>query len=327
MKTVSAATGRWPEIFEYFNLPPVTGKNHFKGECPICGRKGKFRIDDQGGRGTFICTCNSGDGWKLLELTQGKNFKTLAREIDKLIGNNYQSTASPPSPPNIQDYRSRVITRFSTLLPLRDTPAHRYLADRGIHDLPITHIRFNTQERTPQGDFQSMWAIATDARGSGCYLHRTFLENGRKANIGVNRKMTRMQDDNYLNFASSVAIRMFPVSSTLGIAEGIETALSAKQVYGCNTWATLNTGFMRKFRAPKGVRHLIIFADRDDNGAGLAAAFECGNKNILSNSDVETVSIRWPERGDFNDMLLNGAKVYQEQLSRPRGIPRKGDNQ
>lgn len=47
--------------------------------------------------------------------------------------------------------------------------------------------------------------------------------------------MTRMQDDNYLNFASSVAIRMFPVSSTLGIAEGTETALSAKQVYGCNT--------------------------------------------------------------------------------------------
>lgn len=93
MKTVSAATGRWPEIFEYFNSP-VTGKNHFKGECPICGRKGKFRIDDKGGRGTFICTCNSGDGWKLLELTQGKDFKTLAREIDKLIGNNYQSAAT-----------------------------------------------------------------------------------------------------------------------------------------------------------------------------------------------------------------------------------------
>lgn len=136
-----------------------------------------------------------------------------------------------------------------------------------------------------------------------------------------------MQDDNYLNFASSVAILMFPVSSTLVIAEGIETALSAKQVYGCNTWATLNTGFMRKFRAQKGVQHLIIFAARDDNGAGLAAAFEYGNKNIPSNSAVETVSIRWPERGDFNYMLLNGAKVYQERPSRQRGIPRKGDNQ
>jgi putative DNA primase/helicase len=45
-----------------------------------------------------------------------------------------------------------------------------------------------------------------------------------------------MQEENYLEYARSVAIRMFPVSSTLGIAEGIETALSCYQIYGVNTW-------------------------------------------------------------------------------------------
>lgn len=315
MKTVEAVRGRWPEIFQHYDLPPVTGKNHFKGDCPVCGRKGKFRIDNKDNRGEWMCTCGAGDGWKLLELTQEKDFRTLAREIDKLIGNTYQKQQQQPPQP-VQEFRSRVITKFSTLKPMRDTPAQKYLTGRGINELPSTHIRFNSSENTKDGKFQSIWSIATDDRGAGCYLHRTFLDNGRKADIEANKKMSKLQDDGYLNFAGSVAIRMFPVSTTLGVAEGIETALSCKQIYGCNTWSTLNSGFLRKFRAPKGVKHLIIFADSDSNGAGLAAAFECGHRNILSNNDVETVSVRWPEMGDFNDMLLNGSKVFQQQLHR-----------
>lgn len=317
LKTVEAVRGRWPEIFQHYDLPPVTGKNHFKGECPVCGRKGKFRIDNKDGRGEWICTCGAGDGWKLLELTQEKDFKTLAREIDQLIGNSYQPQTQQTKPAPVQDYRSRVITKFSTLTPLRETAAQQYFASRGIHELPATHIRFNCEEKTSDGVFQSVWAVATDDKGAGCYLHRTFLDDGKKAAIQASKKMTKLQDDGYLNFTGSVAIRMFPVSTTLGVAEGIETALSCKQIYGCNTWSTLNSGFLRKFRAPKGVKHLIIFADSDANGAGLAAAFECGHRNILSNNDVEMVSVRWPEFGmDFNDMLQHGSKVFQQQLRR-----------
>lgn len=44
MKTADAAKGRWPEILEHFGLPPITGKNHFKGECPVCGARGKFEL-------------------------------------------------------------------------------------------------------------------------------------------------------------------------------------------------------------------------------------------------------------------------------------------
>lgn len=51
---------------------------------------------------------------------------------------------------------------------------------------------------------------------------------------------------------------MFPTSSTLGIAEGIETALACHQITKCNTRATMNTAFMKKFRVPAGVKNLII---------------------------------------------------------------------
>ncbi|EOE5737037.1 primase-helicase zinc-binding domain-containing protein, partial [Klebsiella pneumoniae] len=68
MKTAKAAKGRWSEIFEYYGLPPITGKHHYKGECPVCKARGKYRVDDRDGQGTWICVCGSGDGMKLLTL-------------------------------------------------------------------------------------------------------------------------------------------------------------------------------------------------------------------------------------------------------------------
>lgn len=144
----------------------------------------------------------------------------------------------------------------------------------------------------------------------------TLLDGDHKAKTGTQKKLHKLQEDSYLEHVSSIAIRLFPASSTLGIAEGIETALSSKQIYGVNTWSVLNTALMKRFRAPSGVKHLIIFADADLNGAGLAAAWVCGHGNILSGNDVERVTIRWPAIGDFNDMIVNGAAVYEWPLLR-----------
>lgn len=33
MKTVEAAKGHWAMIFEHYGLPPITGKNHFRGNA------------------------------------------------------------------------------------------------------------------------------------------------------------------------------------------------------------------------------------------------------------------------------------------------------
>lgn len=49
MNTKQAAIGRWAEIFKHYGLPGITGKNHLKGECPLCGRTGKFRCDNKNG--------------------------------------------------------------------------------------------------------------------------------------------------------------------------------------------------------------------------------------------------------------------------------------
>lgn len=312
MKTAEAAKGRWSEIFEYYGLPPVTGKNHFKGECPVCGARGKYRVDDRDGSGSWICVCGSGDGMSLLVKTQGKSFSAISTEVDQIIGNHYRHEKIPAHS-SAARLRQRTISKFAKLAPLRGTAGAGYLQHRGITRLPADAIRFCDKQRHAGKVYQALYALATDDKGELCYLHRTLLEGEHKAPLGESAKRQKsMQEENYLEYARSVAIRMFPVSSTLGIAEGIETALSCYQIYGVNTWAVMNSNFMKKFRAPAGVKHLVVFADMDRHSAtGQAAAFECAHANLLAKNDLLKVSVRWPDNGDFNDMLQNGDQVRE----------------
>lgn len=312
MKTAEAAKGRWSEIFEYYGLPPVTGKNHFKGECPVCGARGKYRVDDRDGSGSWICVCGSGDGMSLLVKTQGKSFSAISTEVDQIIGNDYRHEKIPVHS-SAARLRQRTISKFAKLAPLRGTAGAGYLQHRGITRLPADAIRFCDKQRHAGKVYQALYALATDDKGELCYLHRTLLEGEHKAPLGESAKRQKsMQEENYLEYARSVAIRMFPVSSTLGIAEGIETALSCYQIYGVNTWAVMNSNFMKKFRAPDGVKHLVVFADMDRHSAtGQAAAFECAHANLLAKNDLLKVSVRWPDNGDFNDMLQNGDQVRE----------------
>lgn len=312
MKTTEAAKGQWATIFEHYGLPPITGKHHYKGECPVCSSRGKYRCDDADGRGTWICTCGSGDGMKLLSLTQNKPFNVLCAEIDRLIGNDYQHAKNPVHS-STASLRQKALRKYSRLSGLKNTSGAGYLRQRGIYQLPVDSVRFNDRQRHGGRVYQALYSLATDDKGELCYLHQTLLDGENKADIGDSAKRLKsLQEESYLNHARSIAIRMFPVSSTLGIAEGIETALSAHQIYNVNTWATINSGFMKKFRVPAGVKNLIIFADRDENSAtGLAAAYECAHANLLAKNDLQRVSVYWPDHDDFNNLLMNGDQVRE----------------
>nr|WP_154816648.1 toprim domain-containing protein [Enterobacter hormaechei] len=299
-------------MFEHYGLPPITGKNHFKGKCPLCDSIGKFRIDNRDGAGTWICTCGSGDGLKLVTETQGKPFNEVCREIDALIGNTFRRDKVPETS-DASKLRRKVLNNFAKMSPLRGTSGAEYLNSRGIYQLPAEAVRLNPKQRHNGRVYQSIYSLATDDKGELCYLHQTLLDGAKKADIGASAKRQKsLQEDNYLDHARSVAIRMFPVASTLGIAEGIETALSAHQIYKVNTWATMTANFMKKFRVPAGVKHLIIFADRDETSAtGLAAACECAHANLVAKNDLQRVSVYWPDHDDFNNMLMNGDQVRE----------------
>ncbi|MBA5839245.1 hypothetical protein F9879_20480 [Morganella morganii] len=156
----------------------------------------------------------------MLELTQQKDFKILAGEIDKLIGNSYsEGQRRPQTQSDTKSTRSKVIAKFGTLIPLKDTDAHRYLMSRGTNTRPAALTCFNPREVPPMVVKQSICSTATDDRGNGCSLHRTLLEADTKASFEGNKRLLKLQEDSYLDFSGSIAIRMTPVAATLGIAE------------------------------------------------------------------------------------------------------------
>jgi putative DNA primase/helicase len=63
-----------------------------------------------------------------------------------------------------------------------------------------------------------------------------------------------------------------PTNGELGLAEGLETALSATQLTGKPCWATLGADQLPKVAIPDGVRKVVIFADNDSNGVGQREA-------------------------------------------------------
>ena len=86
----------------------------------------------------------------------------------------------------------------------------------------------------------------------------------------------------------------------MGIAEGIETALSAAKLFDVPTWSVMSDYGMATFEPPPGLERLIIFADHD--GAGQRAAFSLAERLPIP------TAIKTPERpgDDWNDVAVRG---------------------
>ena len=65
----------------------------------------------------------------------------------------------------------------------------------------------------------------------------------------------------YPQALTGAAVQLHPINATLGIAEGIETALAAHQLFQIPVWACLSA-----HGVPPEVKLLVIFADHDEAG-------------------------------------------------------------
>jgi len=78
------ATGQWSGIFAQVGIEVGNGKHL---PCPLCGGKDRFRFDDQGGRGTWICNqCGAGDGLKLLMRAFKDDYKGAMNRLAGVLG-------------------------------------------------------------------------------------------------------------------------------------------------------------------------------------------------------------------------------------------------
>lgn len=293
MRTQDAAKGRWEEILPSYGLR-ITGNRHIP--CPLCERKGSsaMRINEYRGDAGYICTCGSGSAFNLIMEMTGKSFAEVAGEIDRIIGN-----VNNEIKPKVSKVQKKIADSSK---PINGTWSEYYLKERGIINLPtmsihhVDKVPYFDSSGVKQADMEAMVATVTDSLTLEILQqHITYLNGSKK----FDRKVRNLADTEF----KMPVVRLMDAEKTLGIAEGIETALSANDKYGIACWSTINSGFMKKFRAPKGVTKLYIFADNDKSLTGHAAAFECARANLAAKNDVVDVEIVWPDEiGDFNDL-------------------------
>ena len=99
------------------------------------------------------------------------------------------------------------------------------------------------------------------------------------------------------------AVRLAKAGAVLGLAEGIQTALSAMQLTGIPTWTCLGASRMHRVEVPEAVRELHIFADNDEPGRAAAerTAHQHRHRRVVLRFPPDTFN-------DWNDWLMAQAE-------------------
>ncbi|WP_295622799.1 toprim domain-containing protein [uncultured Lamprocystis sp.] len=282
--------------------------------CPVHGGRDGFRVfRDVGHTGGGICnTCGSfRDGFALLMWANDWGFRAALDAVtsDLRLDGGGPWTAPPPRPKTAPapascrdtDVAEAALRRVwsQTLDPTdpQAQPLRRYLRGRGIDAEPDAQvIRFHPglgyydQDGHRIGAYPALVARVADAQGRPVSLHRIYLDReGRKAPVASPKKMMTP-----LAPVLGGAIRLYPAGATLGITEGIETALVIRQRTGMPVWSGVSTTLLERFVPPPGVSLVVVWADLDVSGAGEKAAMQLRERLLARGIQVAVHVPRGP---------------------------------
>lgn len=293
--------------------------------------------------GVAMCTCGVyADGFAVLHKARGGRFIDVLKEVDEYLNG---SAAPAPAPvkkaavsaktPSAEDQAAKdaeilkkVKNLWSTGKPY-DPEAFPYYVERGIDPRILEDLQnvrtvsslayWHTVDKklVKLGSFPAKLALMQNAADKTVAVHRTWLSPDRKAKAPVPKakKLSESPD------ATGAAIRLFEArgSDILGITEGIETAIGVRQL-GVGgyfdglgkipVWACYAERNIRNFQIPEWLREtltkIVVFADNDERGTGLAAATEFKERMAVEQPHL-VVEIRLPDvvGHDWLDVLVN----------------------
>jgi len=295
------ARGRWRGVLMAagINEKYLSGKN---GPCPFCGGKDRWRWTNHEDGGGGICNaCGFRTGVDLVMAALKIPFVEARKWILGQVG---KAPLERSRPRNNAEGVKRLSKLWSEAHRLDgQDPASRYLAGRGIVMTEFPKLlRFHPRVGYLHDDKSVTYHPALLSKFVGpdakaFTLHTTYLTpDGRKADVPKVKKLAPVP------VPPGGAVRLDNSAETMGVAEGIETALSAMQIHQVPVWATLSTGCLVKWEPPPTAKNILIFADHDESFAGQAAAYPLAHKLAAKGLHVE---VRMPpDLGDWNDALV-----------------------
>lgn len=209
--------------------------------------------------------------------------------------------------------RTRVMNLWAQADILAGSPAERYLRNRAV-TYRSCELRYHP--RTPLGPRRNILfrpALLAGVREGPelVAVQRTFLDIGLAcpARDLDNPRRT-------LGRPASGAVQLAAASAVLGLAEGVETALSAMILLGIPVWATLGGERLPRIAIPSIVKHLILLPDNDAPGRRAEAIAR--KAYAQPGRRIETI---WPWHGlnDWNDVLRRGREGGLGCVRQPDG--------
>ena len=197
-------------------------------------------------------------------------------------------------------------------------PLRLYFKNRGLvfrtqSIVETDSIRFNPSlpyydEKVEVGTFPAIVCAIRDKEGNLVTLHRTYLTpDGKKANVESAKKMMPVPHGKSVTGCS---IKLgSPDQGIIGVAEGLETALSVFRATQIPCWSTVNSTLMESFIVPEDVHTVLIWADKDKSEGGENSAEVLASKLRGQGINVLVLLPKMPiptdeKSVDWNDILI-----------------------
>lgn len=302
-----AAAGRWPDILTALGIPEqYLSRKH--QPCPSCGGRDRYRFTDWQGMGGYICnqcTPEGGSGFDLLMLAHGYDFITAVQDVADALGMTGDEApqrkvkiAPAPTQTAQQDKLAKLDKILGECMPAMDSvPVMDYLTGRGLDvdiirsgmrnlyahaGLPYWYIQ---RDDRPQllGNFPAMVGAIRLSDGTLSGLHITYLQDSGTGwrKLSANHPQTgeplpaKKMHSRYAGALKGAAVPLYRApdeSGRIAVAEGIENALAAREMFGLPVYAAASAWGLRNVDLPPDTQSLYIVSDNDDNQTGQQAA-------------------------------------------------------
>ena len=232
--------GCWPSIHNNIGIDShfLNGKHQ---QCPMCGGRNRFRYDNKDGSGNYFCNqCGHGQGIDLVMRFLNINFNDAVNEIRYIRGDIRMEVVKVSDETEKNKARiHKIHAGLKIITP--DSPAALYFAKRGITVLPEKNCYWHPSleywsiddDNKPfsLGKFPVIVSVFRNSDNATSSYHVTYITvDGQKADVPTQKKILPPVAP-----LSGCAIQLFPATDTIGIAEGLESSLSAHQEMGIVT--------------------------------------------------------------------------------------------
>lgn len=298
------ARGHWKHLLAVvagIDSRLLDGKHH---PCPLCGGKDRWRFDNLKGEGTSICgQCGSRSGMQMVMDKLGIDFAEMAKRVEAVIGTAAASAYVDTGPDDdAASYREALgLWRTGQRLIAGD-PVDRYLRRR-VRMYPSETRAIRCIGSTPFAGktMPAMIVAYVDVGGELAGIQRTFLTPDGEKYPGL--ESARWNTGKLPEGGAVRLVRPKPTDTAIGIAEGVETALSAIEMHGLPVWAALTANRLSAWQPPDGFKEIIVFGDADENYTGQAAAFTLANRLEVQKKLRVQVAVPPVLGTDWNDVL------------------------